>query len=172
MVIEELQRRGFETVQESGWRIIQEGWRGDGSAFPWVDGVAFAQRAIVMAHTDRAAARRCAAWVFFDRSLIDAASALYHLTGVSVLASLDKADRYHRQVFLAPPWLEIYVNDPERRHSLEEAVTEYERLEKIYLSLGYNVKVSPKASVTERADLILNVLQAQKQVPLLSDRAQ
>ena len=39
-----------------------------------------------------------------------------------------EALRYHRRVFIAPPWPEIYVNDPERRHGFDDAVLEHDRL--------------------------------------------
>ena len=46
-------------------------------------------------------------WVFFDRGLIGAAAGLQHLTGEPVLQKLGQSHRYHRRVFLAPPWPEI-----------------------------------------------------------------
>jgi predicted ATPase len=96
--------------------------------------------------------------VFFDRGLIDAAAALQHLTGEPVLQTLGLLHRYHRRVFLTPPWPEIYQTDPERRHGMEEAVAEYARLLEVYPSLGYEVLVLPKAGVAERADFVLNAL--------------
>jgi predicted ATPase len=57
-----------------------------------------------------------------------------------------------------PPWREIYETDNERRHGFEDAVAEYERLAKAYPTLGYLVMTLPKASVSERAGLILKAL--------------
>ena len=123
-----------------------------GTALPWVDGIAFARRVITMALADRAAAYSLDGWVFFDRGLIDAASALQHLTGEPALATLGQVNRYHRRVFLTPPWPEIYRTDPERRHGLDMALAEYSRLLQIYPSLGYEVSILPKVGVEERAD--------------------
>jgi predicted ATPase len=103
-----------------------------GSALPWVDRVAFARRAVAIALADRAAAGSLDGWVFFDRGLIDAAAALEHMTGKPVLTALGQANRYHRRVFLAPAWPEIYETDPERRHGLDVALAEYLRLLKTY----------------------------------------
>jgi predicted ATPase len=47
--------------------------------------------------------------------LVDAAAALEHLTGEPALATLGGAHRYHKRVFITPPWPEIYVEDAERR---------------------------------------------------------
>jgi hypothetical protein len=72
-----------------------------------------------------------------------------------VLAALGQSHQYHRRVFLAPPWPEIYVTDRERRHGLEKALAEYGRVLEVYPSLGYAVSVLPKIGVPERADFML-----------------
>jgi predicted ATPase len=69
-----------------------------------------------------------------------------------------QAHRYHRPVFLAPPWTEMYVTDSERRHGLDAAVAEYHRLLDAYPSLGYEVVILPKVGVQERADFVLKTL--------------
>src|SRR5262249_4631668 len=70
-----------------GRRIVKEELASAGSALPWVDRIAFARRVITMALADRAAAYSLDGWVFFDRGLIDAASALQHLTGEPALTT-------------------------------------------------------------------------------------
>jgi predicted ATPase len=92
-LIAELGRRGQAVVGEPGRRIVKEELASDGSALPWVDGIAFSRRAITMALADRAAACSLDGWVFFDRGLIDAAAALQHLTGEPALATLGQAYR-------------------------------------------------------------------------------
>jgi predicted ATPase len=158
-LLAELGRRGHATVEEPGRRIVKQELAGEGSALPWVNRAAFARRAIELAVADRrAAADRPAGWVFFDRGLVDAAAALQHLTGEPTLDRLGQAHRYHRRVFLAPPWPEIYVTDPERRHGFDEAIAEYHRLLIVYPSLGYEVVLLPKVSAAARADFILHTL--------------
>ncbi len=154
----ELQRRGHGGVEEPGRRIVREELAGDGAALPWVDAAAFARRAVAMALADRMAADGLTNWVFFDRGLIDAAAALEHATGEAVLEPLGRAHRYHRRVFLAPPWPEIYVNDPGRPHGFEAAKAEYERLLSAYRRLGYAVSILPKTDVAARADFVLGRL--------------
>jgi predicted ATPase len=156
----ELARRGHAVVDEPGRRIVRDELERNGTALPWVDGVAFARRAIDMALADRAEAQRHAGWVFFDRGLIDAAAALEHLTGEPALTELGRRHRYHRRVFLAPPWRDIYANEPERRHGFEGAVAEYDRLTEAYGALGYDVVTLPKAEVATRADFVLCALPA------------
>jgi predicted ATPase len=99
--------------------------------------------------------------VFFDRGFVDAASGLQALTGEETQTSLMQMHRYHRRVFLTPPWPEIYGTDPERRHGFDAAVAEYQRLLEVYPSLGYEVVVLPKTGVAERAEFVLRALAEQ-----------
>jgi predicted ATPase len=158
-LLNELQRRGFAVIEEPGRRIVEHEMKTGGSALPWINGAAFARRAIDLSISDLAAAEQLPGWVFFDRGLIDAASYLQHLTGKSLLGGLRHVHRYNKTVFLTPPWREIYANDDERRHGFADAVAEYERLYKVYPSLSYEISLLPKTDVVSRADVILTVLQ-------------
>ncbi|UDF30943.1 UNVERIFIED_ORG: AAA family ATPase [Roseateles sp. XES5] len=154
-LLEALRRRGHGVVEEPGRRIVQQELATGGTALPWLDLAGFARRAVEMALADRAAMKDHPGLVFFDRGLIDAASALETAGGAPVLASLAEAHRYNRQVFLTPPWPEIYEGDPERRHGFEAALAEYQRLERTYPLLGYETVILPKAPVEARADFVL-----------------
>jgi len=157
-LLAELARRGYSVVEEPGRRIVREEVDRGGSALPWVDTAAFLRRAIAISLADRNSVRAQKDWVFFDRGLVDAAAALQHLTGEQVLALPGQTHRYHRLVFLTPPWPEIYLTDPERPHGLDSAVAEYLRLLEVYPSLGYEVSILPKIAVAERADFVLRTL--------------
>ena len=157
-LLAELAKRGHAVVDEPGRRIVRDELQREGAALPWVNGPAFARRAIEMALADRVAASRLEGWVFFDRGLIDAAAALQQLAGELALATLGSAHRYHGRVFIAPPWREIYAADAERRHGFDAAVAEHERLIEAYASLGYQLMMLPKAGVAQRADFILRAL--------------
>ncbi len=157
-LLAELARRGFAVVEEPGRRIVAEELQGEGAALPWVDMAAFARRAIAMAIADHDAARSREGWSFFDRGLVDAAAALQHAAAGDALQRWGAICRYHEQVFLTPPWPEIYVRDPERQHGFEEAAAEYERLVSAYSALGYTLVTLPKTKVGLRADFILGCL--------------
>ena len=156
----ELRRRGYGAVDEPGRRVVKAEIDKGGQALPWIDLAAFAQRAIELAIEDLRAAESLSGWVFFDRGLVDAAVAREHATGELILDRLGQSYRYHLTVFLAPPWPEIYVSDPERKHGFDDAIGEYRRLERAYPALGYRVVVLPKASVEARADFVLAHLRA------------
>lgn len=84
--------------------------------------------------------------------------ALEHAAGRPASVTLGLYPRYHAKVFLTPPWQEIFVTDEERRHSLDEAIAEYERLVTGYGELGYETVILPLTGVSERADLVLHHL--------------
>lgn len=157
-LLAELGRRGHAIVEEPGRRIVKEELLGQGLKLPWVDAIAFARRCVEVALSDRITASRATGWVFFDRSLLDAAAAIQHLTGEPALAAFGQTHRYHRRIFLAPPWPEIHVTDHERRHDLTSAMAEYQRLLTLYPGLGYEVTILPKVGVPERADFVLDTL--------------
>ncbi|MEM9441857.1 MAG: AAA family ATPase [Pseudomonadota bacterium] len=156
-LLKALKRLGHGVVEEPGRRIVKSETENGGSALPWVDPVAFSRRAVRVALQDRAAARHESGWIFFDRSLIDAASALQTMTEKPYLTRLGERHRYHKTVFLAPPWPEIYRKDLERRHGFEEAHAEYERLCRAFPDLGYEVYVLPKVNPLDRAHFILEI---------------
>ena len=158
-LLTELHRRGYATVEEPGRRIVKEELECGGSALPWMDAEAFLRRAFDLAVADYRNASIHDGWIFFDRSLIDAAAGLERMSGEAALTRLGPSHRYHQRVFLTPPWPEIYQTDRERRHNLSDAVPEYEHLREILPTLGYQVIILPKIDVTKRADFVLQTLQ-------------
>jgi predicted ATPase len=162
-LLAELAARGFAVVEEPGRRIVKEELESAGAALPWVNLSAFAQRAIDVAIADRSAIAANEGWTFFDRGLVDAAIALEHVMetdGVRepIAARLNASHPYHPKVFMTPPWPEIYAGDEERRHSLDDAIAEYDRLAAAYPAFGYEVVLLPKVPVSARADFVLSVL--------------
>jgi predicted ATPase len=97
---------------------------------------------------------------FFDRGIIDQVGGLRHMNLPVPQHLLTAAERlrYHEQVFLAPPWREIFANDSERRHGFDEAAASYDALLRAYESFGYRTIVLPKVNVETRADFILEHL--------------
>jgi predicted ATPase len=63
--------------------------------------------------------------------------------------------RYHRRIFIAPFWPDIFGQDAERRQSADEAKRTCEAMKKIYTELGYDLVPLPLCSVEERMRFIL-----------------
>jgi predicted ATPase len=154
-LLDELRRQGHACIDEPGRRIVRAELAAGGSALPWTDARAFVRKAIDLALADLARAETHSGWVFFDRSLVDAASALAHLTGDRAHLLLAGTRRYHRKVFLTPPWPEIYRRDAERQHGFDEARAEYDRLCRDYADLGYEPVCLPQTPVEHRVRSLL-----------------
>jgi predicted ATPase len=152
-LLDELSARGYPTVAEPGRRLVRQQLAGDGPLLPWLDPAGFARRVGELAAADLAAAEP--GWTFFDRGLVDAAIAWTHTTGQAWPQPLSS---YHRRVFLAPPWPELYRTDLERRHSFDDALAEYRRLVPGYRGLGYLLVELPRLTIAERADFVLAML--------------
>lgn len=157
-LLEALRRRGYAVVEEPGRRVIAEQSRNAGDGLPWVDMAAFLHEAPRVARLDLERVASATGPVFFDRGLIDAAAALQRLCGLSMSYTLGDLQPYGRLVFLTPPWPDIYRVDEQRRHGFAEAVAEYTHLEARYKTLGYDVRILPRASVADRTDFVLQAL--------------
>ena len=142
---------------EPGRQIVKEqDWIG-GDALPWAAPAKFAELVLSRAIHQLITAAGEDGLAFFDRSLVEPLSGLQRL-GLPVPDHFQRAAercRYDETVFVAPPWPEIYRQDAERRHGLDEALAEYEPLLATYRRLGYRLMVLPKTDVVARADFVL-----------------
>ena len=152
-LIEELARRGHAVVREPGRRIIADVRAGKPGALPWDDPAGFARHAMAMSIADHESARGL---TFFDRGVVDAAVALHATAGVS---APDEIARYrYDRLFLVPPWPDIYENDADRRHSLDKALSDYDRVAAAWRDAGYDTIILPRDTVAARADFMLAAL--------------
>lgn len=151
---------GYATVAEPGRRVIAAEHAQNSDALPWVDPVAFAQKCLALAKEDLRTAQDTQNHVFFDRGVIDAAVDLLHTSGVPFETSLGTEYSYDDPIFLAPPWPEIYVQEPDRRHPIATAIAEYDRITVALQSLSYRIEILPRASVTVRVGFIVETLKS------------
>lgn len=157
-IINELKAQGYACVDEVARQIIQEQVKIDGDALHWKDQIKFRDlmlsRSIytfeqMINHEDL---------VFFDRGIPELIS-YCRLINCSVPKSLTNAVnlfRYNSQVFLLPPWEEIYEVDSERKQDWQEAIQTYKSISKSYDETGYQLFEVPKLPVSERVIFILN----------------
>ena len=87
------------------------------------------------------------------RGVVDAAVALRATARVS---AADEIARYrYDRLFLVPPWPDIYENDADRRHSLDKALSDYDRVAAAWRDAGYDAIILPRDTVAARADFVL-----------------
>ncbi|WP_222983974.1 AAA family ATPase [Flagellimonas meishanensis] len=96
---------------------------------------------------------------FFDRGMPDVL-AYMDFFGQSYGNDFVKTCKAHRydQVFIVPPWKEIYISDNERLESFEEAENIHHALLNTYIQFGYDPVEVPKASISQRISFILETL--------------
>ena len=160
----ELQKRGYAIVPEIARELIKEQQCINGNALPWKDQILYKEimfdRSIQsFKEIDQMEGQTTP--VFFDRSFID--SICYARLIESEISELMNAYaenwRYNTQVFMLPPWKEIYETDTERKQQWEEAVLTYEMMVDTYESYGYHIIELPKTTVSERADFVIKAVQ-------------
>jgi predicted ATPase len=71
------------------------------------------------------------------------------------MAAAARLFRYHRRVFIAPPWPEIFAQDEERRQTPEEAARTHAAMAAVYAEYGYELVELPRVSVAQRVRFIL-----------------
>jgi len=151
---------GLAHVPEAGRAIIRDQVAIGGTALPWADRSAFAEH---MFRRDLDAYRTTGALrgpVLFDRGLPDVIGYLT-LCGLPVPPVMREAAercRYHRRVFLAPFWTDIFSQDDERRQSAEEAEATGHTMARIYTELGYELVPLPLAPIAERIAFVRNAI--------------
>jgi len=155
-LIAELARQGLATSPEAARAVIREQQAAGGAGLPWADRALFATLMTGFDVKAYEAARALRGPVVFDRGIPDVVGYL-SLCGLCVPADLDAAAkrlRYRQEVFIAPPWDEIYEKDAERRQDFAEACRTYDALTEVYRDYGYELCVLPRVSAAKRAGFI------------------
>ncbi|WP_313804566.1 AAA family ATPase [Flavobacterium sp.] len=98
-------------------------------------------------------------FVFIDRGIPDVL-AYMHYIGDAYPAFFDQACKDHKysQIFILPPWEEIYTSDDARYETYEQAVLIHQHLIETYEKYGYHLIEVPKDTLENRVDFILENL--------------
>ncbi|ARQ00823.1 AAA family ATPase [Pseudorhodoplanes sinuspersici] len=162
-LVEALAAAGFARTAEAGRAVIQEQLANGGGALPWKDRAAFAEKMLERDIQSYKATIAQTGPVFFDRGIPDVVGYL-RLCGLPVPVHLMKAAtdfRYHRRVFIAPPWREIYAQDAERKQDFDEAQRTYDAMVEIYSKLDYELVILPRMNVEERVRFVVDAIARQ-----------
>jgi predicted ATPase len=159
-LLTELQSRGFHCVPEVAREIIQEQMREGGRALPWKDRTLFTNFMLERSIKSYCAQSSSARPTFFDRGIPDSLSyaCLIGLSDKKALQDACRKYRYATQVFIAPPWKEIYETDNERKQDFAEAERTWKQINQTYTECGYELIDLPKKSPQLRAQFILERL--------------
>ncbi len=157
-VVQALETLGHSVMKEVSREYWEETGYGEGGNDPWRNLLAFS-KAIWTLRTEQ---HRAADWlsgsVFYDRSLLD------------ILAYMDAGDKeiptemdpsrfpYHKDVFIFPPWEEIYKMDIGRWEPFSTCHAIHKSLVHTYQTAGYSLVVVPPGTVQERVEFMLHCL--------------
>lgn len=148
--------KGFRCMPEAGRAVIQEQVAIGGTALPWADRAAFAERMLSEDVRSYREAEKLGGPMIFDRGVPDVLGYL-QLSGLPVPSDVEQAAhtfRYNSRVFIAPPWQEIFVQDSERKQTWEEAEATYHVMVDVYSQLDYELMPLPLVSVAERVEFM------------------
>lgn len=155
-----LESAGFECVSEVSRELIRQQVANGSECVPWGNLACFAKLCLhkmvidfqnITSHD----------LTFFDRGIPDIIAYL-RFGGLPVedaFWAAAKKHRYAANVFIAPPWEAIYINDNERWQTFGEAVALCTEIKSVYAELGYQVTELSLASVEKRVDFTLTKLQ-------------
>lgn len=156
-LIDALRQSGYARSVEAGRGTIQDQTAIGGRALPWVDPALFAEMMLCWEMRSYHMAEHQSGKVFFDRGVPDVLGYLC-LLNLPVPEHMQKAAntfRYHRRVFIAPPWPEIFRQDGERKQSFDEAVRTYDAMVATYTACGYDLIEIPRVRLEERVYFVL-----------------
>lgn len=161
-LLAELARCGEQVFEEPGRQIVKEQDLIHGPAQPWTNPAGFAELCLSRSMHNIALALKSGRRAFFDRGIVDAYGSFEYvgLTAPGHFLHAVERLRYHPDVFVVPPWPEIFATDSERRHGLNKAIAAHEDLMASYTRLGYNLIEVPRAEPAERAAFVLAYLKA------------
>lgn len=159
-LLEKLKNRHYKIVPEIAREIIKEQQESNGNALPWKDKglykkIMFDRSISCYEQTEKTFSGENP--IFFDRGFLDTIcyAKLIQSEINQRMDSYAENWRYNNNIFMLPPWQEIYETDNERKQDWKEAVFTFEKMCETYKSYGYDIVEIPKVSVSERADFVL-----------------
>jgi len=156
-LINSLGNNGFNVFNEAARKVIQKQLINKSNKVPWDDVEGFSKLVLSEQIDDFNSATNNL--IFYDRGIPDIIGYMNH-GRKKIFNELKHSCLLKRydNVFILPPWKEIYTTDNERRESFEEAELIYSQIKKAYLSSGYKPILVPFDSIKNRMNFILNKL--------------
>jgi len=159
LLVEELKQSGYQCSGEFARDLILSQQESGGDILPWKNAKLFQQNILQkrIAFFDSVPDNSIA---FADRGIPDQlAFARYRSFGIpEVLSDRSLKYRYAPQVFVTPPWAEIFTNDTIRSETFEEATRIHEFIVETYIGLNYQVIELPLLPVRQRMEYLLETI--------------
>lgn len=156
-VLNLLELKGYLVIPEMARQLIAEEQALDSDRVPWKDHASFGIELFDRQVNQFDLARD--GITFYDRGILDNLAYLRR-DGLqnSELEEASRAYPYHPEIFLMPPWEDIYDTDEVRWEGLDLMLDIDRALREMYSEMGYTVLEVPKLSPPERVNYILEHL--------------
>lgn len=152
----ELLKKHHDVKEEAARKIIKEQLELKSDKVPWLNNYEFSKLVHEQQIKDFNATNNHIC--FYDRGLPDVMAYLaYHEQPeyLKEFTTTARQYRYHKKVFLLPPWKEIYDKDYERKENFDDACQIYQLLKTTYLQLSHQIIEVPLVNPQERIKFIL-----------------
>ena len=154
-LISNLKYQGYAVVEEVCRNIIKE----HGDIDPLVRCEMIITKSIAAYHQAEKMEAVKDDVIFFDRSFLEGVS-YFQSIKIHKYNYLINELRFHRFIFITPPWKETFQQDDERKNSFDDAVNEYNQIIKFYPKYGYHMIELPRINVEKRIEFILETLKS------------
>ena len=153
-LLRHFQNSGEQVVEETHRGMISEQIASGGRAVPWDDLSAYCELCLRRDIAKFDALAQMTGRIFFDRGVIDSLDPRWPAPPDLVEAA--RSRRYNRQVFVFPPWRDIYGVDDERRQTWDEAEATFDRVMDGLARFDYDPILVPRGSIAQRADFVMS----------------
>lgn len=156
-LIDNLKQKGHATFHEVAREVIKDQLVLKTQSVPWDDVTSFS-RLVLKEQVEHFSAANSPI-TFFDRGIPDIIGYLNHGNKAlfEELKTTSQQLRYSN-IFILPPWEDIYATDNERRESFDDAVKLFNEIKSAYSTLNYQPILVPKISIEDRIKFILDHL--------------
>lgn len=156
-IIDGIKKQGFITVDEVARQIIKEQLKIDGDALHTQNQRKFLDLMLSRSIFTYEQVIEREHPVFFDRGIPELIGycRLVNIEVPSYLNNATKLYHYNKNVFITPPWKEIYQHDEERKQTWQEAIDTYQQVMDSYIEAGYQLIEIPRGTIAERVNFIL-----------------
>ncbi len=160
VLIKYLEKEGYPVKHEISRDVILEAQKQGISQLFLEDPILFSEKLLEGRLKQFHEGSDCKAPIlFYDRGMPDV-TAYMDFVETQYPDNFFKTCNEHRynEIFILPPWEEIYQQDNERYESYEQAVKIFQYLINGYKKYGYTIHQVPLGTIKERVDYILNHL--------------
>jgi predicted ATPase len=157
-IIEKLSQRGYIGLEEIPRKLLHEKTAEKLGISPFSDLEKFAHLVFEEMYKQYLETiKKDDSLCFFDRGIPDVFAYLENSKIPIPNKYYTKLDscNFEKDVFICPPWKEIYMSDSIRPYPFEETIKLHQQIVSIYKRLNFNLIEIPKLPIPQRVDFVI-----------------